>query len=456
MTNPLSVQELRALDRAHVWHPLLQHRDLERRPLSVMVRAEGCSVWDAEGREYLDAMAGLWCVNIGYGRKEVADAAYAQMLKLPYYPLSQIHEPAVRLAAKLAELLPEGLDRFFFVNSGSEAVETALKMARAWGWQNGGRYKVIARYRAYHGLTLGATSATGQTLRRQAFEPLVPGFSHARPPYCYRCPWGHTASPRCCLQGVSEVEDIIRYQGPETVAAVIAEPIIGGGGVIPSPDGYLEGLREVCDRYGCLLILDEVITGFGRTGKLFACEHWGVVPDIMVLAKGIGSAYLPLAATAARESVFEVFCREGAPHFAQVSTYGGHPAACAAGLANLEILVGEGLVENAREVGEHLGRGLGQLRDFPLVGDVRGRGLIWGVELVEEDGAPLAAEETTRVVGLVRDRGVIVGKNSDTVAGVQNVLTVAPPLILNRQQADRIVDALAGALRAHQSARGRG
>lgn len=439
------------LDLQHLWHGNLQHRRLEENPPLEIVRGEGCCLWDSEGRHYLDAMAGLFCVNVGYGRQKIVEAVAEQMSQLAYYPLTQTHGPGAKLAGRLAELLPEGLNRTFFVNSGSEAVETALKMARQYGrlahpGQN--RYKIIARHRGYHGFTFGAMSATGQILRKQAFEPLVPGFLHVPPPDHYRC--GFCRNEAACTLGCAdEIERVIRMEGPETVAAVIAEPVIGGGGIFPAPEGYLERLREICDRYGALLILDEVITGFGRTGKLFGFEHAGVRPDILTVAKGITSAYLPLAAAITTERVFEAFRAEAEPDpkFAQVSTFGGHPASCAAALANLDILTGERLWENSARVGAHL---LEKLRGLDLrqVGEVRGRGLLIGLEMVADRRTrePLPEAEVVRIVRRIRDRGVLAGRNNDTVPGLCNVIILSPPLILTESQADTIAEAISAAV----------
>ena len=360
MTKAIQAPSTRELDIDHLWHGNLQHHDLRSHPPLEITRGEGCWVWDSDGNRYLDAMAGLWCVNVGYGRHAIADAVADQMKRLPYYPLTQSHPPAAQLAGRLSELLPEGLDRVFLVNSGSEAVETALKIARqcARSRRPGeNRYKIIARHRGYHGFTMGAMSATGQVARKQAFEPLVPGFLHVSPPDPYRC--DHCApKTECTLACANEFERAIRLEGPETVAAVILEPAIGGGGVFPAPPGYMERVREICDRYGVLMIVDEVITGFGRTGKLFAVEHSGVRPDLMTLAKGITSGYLPLGATIASRRVFETFLsgRDQSAKFTQVSTFGGHPCSCAAALANLEIITNERLWENAARVGPYLCR----------------------------------------------------------------------------------------------------
>ncbi|MEE2657305.1 MAG: aminotransferase [Candidatus Latescibacterota bacterium] len=451
MSEPLSTDSLRQLDHQHTWHPLFQHRQLVAgTELLVIAEGNGCTLRDSEGNSYIDAGGGLWNVNVGYGRREIAEAAFSQLLQLPYYPLSQINGPAVELAHRLAELLPGGLTRTFFSNSGSEANETAFKIARQYGRQRHpgeNRHKIIARYQGYHGFTLGALSATGQLGRRIPYEPLAPGFLHVDPPYCYRCPL-KLEYPACGLACADEFEQVIQREGPETVAAIVVEPVIGGGGVIVPPDDYLPRVREICERYGVLLIADEVITGWGRTGKLMACEHWEVVPDIMVQAKGITSGYLPLGATTVTEEVFDAF--DGEPgegkEFAQVCTYGGHPACCAAALANIDILVRERLWENAAAVGGYLLEQLQKLQ-APTLGDVRGLGLMIGLELIEPNGeGRLNTPATAAIKGRLRGEGVIVGQMSHAVIGPDSVLTLSPPLTLCQSEADRIVSAFEVAL----------
>ncbi len=439
-------KDYRQVDKAHVWHPLFQHQRLEETPLAVYESAHGTTVVDAEGREYLDAYSALWNVNVGYGRQEIADAVYEQIQKLPYYPHSQINVPATMLAEQLAACLPGDLNHVYFSNSGSEANETAIKIARQYGRQTypgENRYKIISRYRGYHGFTYGAMSATGQARRRKPFEPLVPGFLHAHPPYCYRCPIG-SEYPSCGTECADEIERMIQWESPETVIGVIAEPIIGGGGVIVPPDEYFPKLRQICDDYGLLLILDEVITGFGRTGKMFACEHWDVQPDLITLAKGLTSGYLPLGACVASTKVFNAFLgdSEDNKEFAQVCTYGGHPVACAAGVANLKILQEERLWENAEKVGTHLLSKLETLRELPIVGDVRGKGLMLAVEFIETDGTHLETAKTNRIVGQLREAGIIVGKIGHAVEEPENIIYIAPPLILTEAEADRIFKTL--------------
>lgn len=418
---------------------MMQHEGMAPGDLMVVVSGDGCEVTDADGKTYLDAYAGIWNVNVGYGRQEIIDAVNVQMQELAFYPQTQISVPAARLAARLAELLPGDLNHLFFVNSGSEANETAIKVARQYGrltHPGENRYKIICRYQGYHGFTMGAMSATGQTLRRSQYEPLAPGFVHVEP-------------PSGSAHGPDEIAQVIEREGPDTVAAILAEPIIGGGGVLVPPDEYLPGLRELCDQYGLLLMLDEVITGFGRTGKLFACEHWGVVPDVMQIAKGLSSGYLPIGACAVSDKVFDAF--KGTPdeykEFSQVSTYGGHPACCAAALANLDILTGERLWENSAEVGAHL---LDRLQEIssPLIKEVRGKGLMIAVELQNEDGSELDAARTGAFGKALRNAGVITGKMSHVRPGSEPVFTMSPPLILKAEQADKVAAAFVTALRA--------
>ena len=432
----LQTEDYQSIDRAHAWHPLYQHKNLDNTQLTVFEQGEGVFLTDNNGKQYLDAYSGLWNVNVGYGRQEIADAVYKQIQKLPYYPLSQINKPATLLAQKLANLLPGNLNHTFFCNSGSEANETAIKMARQYGNQRfpkENRYKIISRYRGYHGFTYAAMSATGQARRRIPYEPLAPGFKHVHP------------------LKVEEIEQVIQWEGPQTVVAVIAEPIIGGGGVIIPPDDYFPRLREICDKYELLLIIDEVITGFGRTGELFACHHWDLQPDIITLAKGITSGYLPLGACVATDQVFDAFVGEGEQRFEfeQVCTYGGHPVTCAAALANLDILTAEQLWKNAAQVGSYLQQKLQHLTNFSIVKEIRGRGLMIAIELVEADGSNLATEQTNQIVHQIKELGILIGKISHALEEPENILFLAPPLILTLEQADQITDVITSVISSY-------
>lgn len=443
--------DLTQLDLQSLWHPMVQHKKYERQPPKRMNSASGCYVTDDQGKEYLDAVSGLWCVNIGYGRRELAEVAYEQIVELSYLPLVMSHSPAIKLSAKVLELLGfEG--KVHFSNSGSEANEVAFKIARQYHAQAGTgswRYKIISRYRAYHGNTMGALSATAQAERRSKYEPLVPGFLHVHPPYCYRCPFGKTYG-NCNIECATSIEDTINYEGSESIAAIIAEPVISGGGVIVPPDEYLPILRDICDRHGILLIFDEVVSGFGRLGKMFGYQVWGVKPDMITLAKGITSGYLPLSATVVQQPIFEAFMDESDPssHFRHINTYGGHPASAAVSLKNIEILETERLPERAAQMGEYLMTQLAGLRDHPLVGDLRGKGLLIGVELVadKQTKEPLASKQVGEIVSYCLEREVIIGRNTNTIPGLTNVLIMAPPLVLTKTDADKIVTTLKQAL----------
>ncbi|MBO8142790.1 MAG: aminotransferase class III-fold pyridoxal phosphate-dependent enzyme [Firmicutes bacterium] len=450
-----SVRDVVKTDLEHVWHPMLQHKGLERNPPMVVTGARGSTIVDGDGREYLDAMAGLWCVNVGYGRKEIADAVYRQLLELPYYPHLQINRPAAELADKLAELTGGRLRHTYFVNSGTEANEAAMKLARQYQRQvrpGEPRYKFISRYLSYHGTSLATLAAGGVPERKTRFGPYGDGFVHVPPPYPYRCPFGGLEPEASELASARALEHAILAEGPETVAAVIMEPIQSGVGVlVPSP-AYWREVQAICRRYGVLLILDEVINGFGRTGRWFAYEHYGLEPDLVSVAKGITSGYQPLGAVLATDAVFEAFL--GEPHerreAVQVNTWGGHAAACAAGLETLRIMEEEDLPGAAAQVGAHLLAGLETLKELPWVGDVRGKGLLAAVELVadKETRQPLDSARVAAVVQGCKERGVIVGRSGGIGAGLGNCITLAPPLVLTIAEADRIVDVLQDTLQS--------
>ncbi|MCP3984459.1 MAG: aminotransferase class III-fold pyridoxal phosphate-dependent enzyme [bacterium] len=440
--------DLTKLDQRSLWHPMLQHRGIEARMPRQIVSASGVFLEDANGQRLLDGVAGLWCVNVGYGREELAEVAREQMVRLPYLPLTFTHAPAAELAAKLTGMLGYA-GKVYFTNSGSEANEAAFKVARQYHAQTGspGRYKIIARYRGYHGNTLGALSATGQAERRVGYEPMAPGFLHIEAPDSFR-------NTQDCA---ALLERTIECEGPGTVAAFIMEPIIAGGGVLVPPDDYLPRVREICDRHGVLLILDEVVTGFGRTGASFAHRRAGVEPDLLTLGKGIASGYQPLAAMVAKQQVFEAF--EGAPdelrHFRHINTYGGHPVATAVGLRNIEIFEREGLFEKAAKTGDALLARLRGLEDHPNVGEVRGRGLLLGIELVASDRSrdPLDAAQTAAVVARCAADGVIVGKTTNTTPGHSNIVILAPPLVLAEDEANLLASTLETSIREELSAK---
>ncbi|MFC0273441.1 aspartate aminotransferase family protein [Metabacillus herbersteinensis] len=409
---------------------------------TVAVEGKGSWITDINGQKYLDTMSGLWCVNVGYGREELAQAAYEQLKTMPYFPLTQSHLPAIQLAEKLNEWL-EGDYVIFFSNSGSEANETAFKMARQYHQQNDepSRYKFISRYRAYHGNSMGALAATGQAIRKYKYEPLAPGFIHVSPPDSYRRPSGQSVE-EFNLQCALEIENSIIWEGKETVAAVIMEPAITGGGVLVPHPIYMEKVQGICHKHSVLLIIDEVICGFGRTGKKFGHMHFNIKPDIVTMAKGLTSGYLPLSATAVRRDLYERFKgSEEYSYFRHVNTFGGNPAACALALKNLEIYENEELIERSRILGERLREEMNEIKDHPLVGDIRSFGFLLGIELVEnkETKEPVAASKIDKIIAECKSNGLIIGKNGATVAGFNNIITLSPPLSSTDEDLEFIV-----------------
>ena len=432
-------------DRRYIWHGMAGYNP-DASPM-VVTEADGAWIMDSDGNRYLDGMAGMWSVNAGYGREELAQAAYEQLKTMSYYPITQSHLPAIELGEKLNEWLD---DEYVirYANSGSEANETAFKIARQYHAQNGepGRYKFIARYRAYHGNTMGALAATGQSQRKYLYEPLAPGFLHVVPPDRYRCAFC-SDRPACNLECAREVERVITWELLDTVAGVIMEAIITGGGIIVPPDGYVEEVARICERNGVLLIIDEVGCGFGRTGKKFGYQHYDVKPDIVTVGKAITSGYLPLSAAAVRREVFEKFKgTEEYGRFRQVNTFSGNPAACAVAVKNLEIMEDEDLCGRSAALGERLREGLTELKNHPNVGDIRGKGLLVGIELVEdkESKQPVSTHVMDKVISACNERGLILRYNRDTTPGVNNILVMAPPLTITDEDLAFIVETLKG------------
>lgn len=428
--------------RENAWLHFTQMQRFQDREPVVITRGDGCRVWDQNGREYLDALAGLFCVNVGYGRQEIAAAIAAQLAQIHYVsPFAFPNEPAARLAERLAKLAPVGEDgRVFFVTGGSEAVETALKMARAYQRRRGfaGRTKIISRRYSYHGQTLGALSVSGVAALRQPYEPLLPGTRHVPLPYRYRCDFC-AGLPACPGQCADEIERMIAFEGPESIAAILMEPVQNSGGCIIPPPDYYPRVRELCDRHGILMMMDEVICGFGRVGHWFGTQAFGVEADVITCAKGLTSAYYPLAATIVRKEVADTFLGEERDKFLHGITFGGIPVAAAAAHANLDIMEREQLPQRSAEMGEYLlARMRATLLPHPSVGEVRAMGLFAAVDLVQE-------KETRRplprgpVVGWLteqmRERGII-ARVDDRVAPV---IQISPPLIVTREELDRVV-----------------
>ncbi len=410
------------------------------------VLTEGKGIWvtDIDGNRFIDALAGLWLVNVGHGRAEIGEAIARQASTLAYASSTTgTTIPAIQLAERLAAMAPGDQNTVFFTSGGSESVESALKIARQYHYHRGEpkRQKIIGRRGSYHGGTYGAMSVSGTRQVTDPYHsPFMPGVLHASPPYCYRCDF-RQSFPGCGLLCADQIGQMIEYENPKTVAAVIAEPISASNGIVVPPDGYWRRVREICDKYGVLLITDEVINGFGRTGKMFASEHWGLVGDMMTMAKGLTSGYVPMGGVMCRPHVVEAF--EGPNSLSHLLTYGGHPVAAAAALANLDIIEREGLVENAARMGALLLKGLNGLKSkHPCIGDVRGLGLIAGVEVVKDratkekfaDSGP----ELKVLNESLRRRGLL------TRAGT--IINLCPPLCISQDEVQQIVDIVDGAL----------
>ena len=453
LTNQPDPEERRrvvAQDLANVMHPIVQHRALETSQM-VVTGAQGSTIVDADGTTYLDAMAGLWCVNIGYGRAELADIAAEQMQQMSYYPHTGMNLPAARLGEQLNTLMG-GDYHTYFVNSGSEANEAGFKVARQYAkheFPGQFRFKTIARHYAYHGTTLATLAAGGMGERKMKFEPYAGEFIHVPAPTCYRCPLG-LEYPSCKTACATAFEATILAEGPQTVAEVIVEPIMSAVGVAVPPDDYLPKVEAICRKYDVLLHVDEVINGFGRTGKMFAHQHYGISPDIMAVAKGIVSAYLPIAATVVKNRVFESFLGEVAEarQVMQVNTYGGHPVAAAVAVRNIEIMLEEQLPERAATMGAYLMDGFkAALFKHAITGDIRGKGLLIGIELVtdRESKVQLDGALVQGVVDFCKANGVIVGRSGGG-SRHSNTIVFSPPLVITRSECDTLIEVMDKAL----------
>jgi putrescine aminotransferase len=443
---PLGLEALRRLDEAHLIHPFTDQADLRRQGTRIIRSASGCTVVDENGRELIDALAGLWCVNVGYGRTEIADAVHRQIATVAFYPsfFNTTTEPAILLAARLAEIAPPRLGHAFFGNSGSEANESALKLIRAYQKLRGKprKTKIVSRTFAYHGVTLATTSMTGLPSCTDPFDLPLPGagFVKVPGPYSYGADNGMSLEEYAewCL---GETVRTFEREDPATIAALFAEPIQGAGGVIVPPEGHLRALRDLCRKNDVLFVADEVITGFGRIGSWFASILWDLDPDLMTLAKGITSGYLPLGATLVSDEIASVLGRGGT--LSHGFTYTAHPTACAAALANLEIIARERLIERVRDdVGPYFQEKLGALAGHPAVGEMRGHQLIGALELVPRGGRaalPAGTPLGLRGAQLCREEGVI-------VRGIRDLIALAPPLVVTREELDRVFVAVRNAL----------
>ena len=439
----LTNAELIARDQAHLVHPL--HEPALHDGGRVWVKGDGAILTDADGRECIDALAGLWNVTAGHGRRELAEAMREQASTLPYCSgySGNSNPRAIELAERLAALCYPSINHFFFTSGGGEATESSIKLSRAYWKMRGrpGKTKVISRVDGYHGVTLAAMSATGIAPYWPLFEPRVPGFAHIPSPYPYRY-----EAPPGVSQGIAaanELEQAILREGPDSVAMFIAEPVQGAGGVIVPQDDYFPRIREICNEYDVLLVADEVITGFGRTGEMFALNHWSVEPDIMQFAKAITSGYFPFGGIGISDRIADTLREHGGP-WMHAYTYSAHPVGCAVALRTLRIIEDEQFPEQAAAKGRYLLDALrGALVDHPHVGDVRGKGLMCGVELVEDKATkqPFQAGSKVgpQVLARARERGMLSRVKGDSYL-------LAPPIVITHAQLDRCVEILSRSL----------
>jgi adenosylmethionine-8-amino-7-oxononanoate aminotransferase len=439
----MSTKELQQAARDHLW---LHFTRMAGHDPPIIVRGEGCYLEDSEGRRYLDALAGLFAVQVGYSYgEEMGQAALEQMRELPFYTnWSYAHPRAIELAQEIASLAPGDLNRCFFVSGGSEAVESAWKLARQYHQARGERrWKAVARRTAYHGTTMGALSINGIPALRAPFEPLVPDTIHVRNTNRYHRPPDETEEAFTAFL-LEDLDSAIEQAGPETVAMVIMEPVQNAGGSFTPPEGYWRGVREICDRYGVLLCADEVITGFGRIGEWFGSVKYDIKPDLITSAKGLSSAYASIGAVIAADHVIEPFMNESAM-YAHGITFGGHPVQCAIALKNIEIMKRERVVENVRDNGDTFRATLEQLYDLPIVGDIRGTGFFYAIELVKdkETRATFTHEECeTLLRGFLSpqlfEKGLICRADDRG----DPVIQISPPLIATQHEFDEITGIL--------------
>jgi putrescine aminotransferase len=438
-------------DLSHLIHPVTSPRDLAATGPRMVTAAEGYWITDDQGRQLIDGFAGLWCVAVGHGRREIIEAVSTQMATLDYATVFHggSHPRAIELAERISSMFPPeyGLNHVMFSSGGSEANETNFKLVRMyWALKGEDRRKtVVARNHGYHGLTIATMSATGIMPMHWNFGPEAPGFAQIPAPYCFRCELGKTF-PDCGLACADSLTEYIEAQGPETIGAFIAEPVIGAGGIIPPPPGYFEKIREICDRYDILFIADEVVCGFGRTGKMFGMEHYGVRPDIVTLAKGLTSGYVPLGASVVSDHIWQTIAEKLPDRmpFSHGFTYSGHPVACAAALANLDIIENEGLVDNAAEMGSYLLGHLEELRQFDSVGDVRGLGLMAGIEFVADKETNRGFADPHKACERVEHETWARGLYSRAM-GIE-FTGLAPPLTIDREGIDKMIDILAASI----------
>jgi adenosylmethionine-8-amino-7-oxononanoate aminotransferase len=437
---------LQEMAKRHLWMHFTRMSAYADAEVPIIVRGEGCYVYDEHGKRFLDGLSALFCVNIGHGRGDIAQAGADQAKELGFFTnWSYAHPPAIELAARVASLAPGDLNRVFFTSGGSEAVESALKLCRQYHGLRGKsrKHKVIAREIAYHGTSLGALSATGVTALREPFEPLTPGGCHVPNTNTYRLPFGMSED-----QLAETIAERIEFEGPDTVAAVILEPVQNAGGCFTPPEGYFQRVREICDEYDVLLISDEVICAWGRLGEWFGCQRYDYQPDIITTAKGLTSAYAPMGAVIVSDRVAEPFM-SGTNSFIHGFTFGGHPLCAAVAMANLDAFEREGVLENVRSGESEFRATLDSLRDLPIVGDVRGAGYFHAIELVKdrETKESFSDEESETLLrgflsGELYRRGLICRADDRG----DPVIQLSPPLIAGPEEFSEIESILRGVL----------
>ena len=449
--SPNDISKVVEADRAHVWHHLIQHKPFETIDPRIMVEGKGMRLWDATGKEYLDAVSGgVWTVNVGYGRESIADAVREQLVRLNYFAGSAGTVPGSQFAERLIEKMP-GLSRVYYTNSGSEANEKVFKMVRqiAHKRYGGRKHKILFRERDYHGTTITALSAGGQPERGAQYGPYTPGFVEV--PHCleYRAQWDVENYGE---RAADAIEEVIEREGADTIGALCLEPVTAGGGVIPPPSGYWERVQEICRRHDILLHIDEVVCGMGRTGTWFGYQHFGVKPDFVTMAKGVASGYAAIACVAITEEVFEMFkddAEDPLNYFRDISTFGGCTAGPAAALENMRIIEDEGLLDNTTAMGARMLANLQALMDrHAVIGDVRGKGLFCGAELVADRATkePVSEKQAQAVVADCMAQGVIIGVTNRSLPGFNNTLCFSPALISTADDIDQITDTVDRAL----------
>jgi len=449
--NPNDMQAVIDADKAHVWHHLVQHKGFETADPRVIVEGKGLRVWDARGREFIDAVSGaVWTVNVGYGRESIADVVREQLVRMNYFAGVGGSIPGAKFAEKLISKMP-GMARVYYSNSGSEANEKVYKMVRQISHKHRGgkKWKILYRERDYHGTTIAALATSGQAERAMQYGPYPDGFVMV--PHCleYRKQWDVENYGQ---RAADAIEEVILREGPDTVGAIVLEPVTAGGGVIVPPAGYWERVQEICKKYDIFLHIDEVVCGVGRTGTWFGYQHFGIKPDFVTMAKGVASGYAAISCTVTTEEVFKLFKDDAADpmsYFRDISTFGGCTAGPAAALENMRIIEDEGLLDNTLKMGDRVLANLNALMDkHKVIGDVRGKGLFCGAELVADRKTkePMDEKKVAAVVADCNAQGVIIGMTNRSIPGLNNTLCLSPALIATADDIDQITGAIDKAL----------